>query len=78
MTIFDHDRKKNDSMIKISEGRTNCIDVVRISENITAVDRSEKITAVDRYKRIIAVDHSKRIGTVHCQGWHVAKGHCFR
>jgi hypothetical protein len=43
MTIVDHDRINNDSMIKISEGRTNCRDVVGISENTEQLISAQKM-----------------------------------
>jgi hypothetical protein len=43
MTIVDHDRINNDSMIKSSEGRTDCRDVVGISENTEQLISAQKM-----------------------------------
>jgi hypothetical protein len=43
VTIVDHDRINNDSMIKSSEGRTDCRDVIEISENTEQLISTQKM-----------------------------------
>jgi hypothetical protein len=43
VTIVDHDRIKNDSMIKSSEGRTDCRDVIEINEKIEQLINAQKM-----------------------------------
>jgi hypothetical protein len=43
VTIVDHDRINNDSMIKSSEGRMDCRDVVGISENTEQLISAQKM-----------------------------------